>query len=165
MGMSEENLYSAPDADVDTPLADELAGRGARLVAVIIDGLLIMVVAIPLMFMLGLIDPAATGPALGTAITSTLLGMGAFLLINGYFLANSGQTVGKKIMSVRIVAVQDGKILPLGKVVGLRYLPVWIVGAIPLIGGLFGLINALFIFREDRRCIHDLIAGTHVVRA
>lgn len=163
--MSDDNLYSAPDADVETPQTDELAGRGARLVAVIIDALLITVVALPLMFVLGLIDAAATGPALGTTILSAVLGMAAFLLINSYFLANSGQTVGKKIMGVRIVAVRDGQILPLSKVVGLRYLPIWIVQAIPLVGGLFGLINALFIFRADRRCIHDLIAGTQVVRA
>ncbi|MDJ0918887.1 MAG: RDD family protein [Woeseiaceae bacterium] len=163
--MSDENLYSAPDADVDIPLDDEQAGRGARLIAVIIDGLLIVVVALPLMFMLGLIDTAATGPAPGTSIASMFLGIAAFILINGYFLASSGPTVGKKVMGIRIVAVQDGKILHLGKVVGLSFLPVWIVQSIPLIGALLGLINALFIFREDRRCIHDLIAGTHVVRA
>ena len=31
--------------------------------------------------------------------------------------------------------------------------------------GAFGLIDILFIMRQDRRCIHDLIAGTSVVRA
>jgi uncharacterized RDD family membrane protein YckC len=29
---------------------------------------------------------------------------------------------------------------------------------------LYGLVDALFIFREDKRCLHDLIAGTIVVR-
>ena len=34
---------------------------------------------------------------------------------------------------------------------------------IPVLGPLFSLVNVCFIFREDRRCIHDLIAGTQVV--
>lgn len=34
---------------------------------------------------------------------------------------------------------------------------------IPAIGQLFAVIDTLCIFWEDRRCIHDLIAGTKVV--
>lgn len=40
-----------------------------------------------------------------------------------------------------------------------------VISAIPLAGAAFGLVDILFIFRADRRCIHDLIAGTHVVTA
>jgi hypothetical protein len=29
---------------------------------------------------------------------------------------------------------------------------------------LFHLVDALYIFREDQRCLHDHIAGTRVVR-
>ena len=49
------------------------------------------------------------------------------------------------------------------KLLGLRYVLVMLVQAIPMIGQLLGLIDALFIFRGDRRCVHDLIAGTKVV--
>ena len=31
-------------------------------------------------------------------------------------------------------------------------------------GGLFSIVDICFIFRDDRRCIHDLIAGTQVVK-
>ena len=47
----------------------------------------------------------------------------------------------------------------------LRYLPVQLAGAIPLVGPIIGLVNILMIFRGDRRCGHDLIAGTRVVKA
>ncbi len=67
-------------------------------------------------------------------------------------------------MKTRIVSVRDGRLLSFGRLIGLRYLPVWLVSVIPVIQ-LFGMIDALFIFRRDRRCVHDLIAGTKVVRA
>ena len=49
------------------------------------------------------------------------------------------------------------------KLLGLRYVLVMLVMAIPIIGQLLGLADALFIFRSDRRCVHDLLAGTKVV--
>jgi len=36
-----------------------------------------------------------------------------------------------------------------------------LLGLIPL----YGLVDILFIFRSDRRCIHDMIAGTQIVEA
>jgi len=44
-----------------------------------------------------------------------------------------------------------------------RYIPIWIVGLIPGVGIALTILDALFIFRDDRRCIHDLIAGTKVI--
>jgi uncharacterized RDD family membrane protein YckC len=38
------------------------------------------------------------------------------------------------------------------------------VALIPVIGGFLPLVDVLFIFRHDRRCIHDLLAGTNVVK-
>jgi len=39
-----------------------------------------------------------------------------------------------------------------------------ILGAVPMIGNVFTIVNYCFIFRADRRCLHDLIAGTKVVK-
>jgi uncharacterized RDD family membrane protein YckC len=36
---------------------------------------------------------------------------------------------------------------------------------LPTVGPFAGLIDVLFIFLKDRRCLHDHIAGTVVVRA
>ena len=47
------------------------------------------------------------------------------------------------------------------------YSPNWVpkvMGAVPYLGMIFHLVDSLFIFREDRRCLHDRIAGTRVVR-
>jgi uncharacterized RDD family membrane protein YckC len=45
-----------------------------------------------------------------------------------------------------------------------RSLPITLFSLIPVIGGLLGLANIGFIFRKDRRCLHDIIAGTKVVQ-
>ena len=34
---------------------------------------------------------------------------------------------------------------------------------IPVIGSFLGLLDVLFIFRQDRRCLHDMVAGTEVI--
>ena len=42
----------------------------------------------------------------------------------------------------------------------------WVFGAlafIPSVGGLAFLADLLHVFRRDRRCLHDLVAGTTVV--
>jgi hypothetical protein len=35
---------------------------------------------------------------------------------------------------------------------------------IPGLGSVSGLVDPLFIFRADRRCIHDFVAGTKVIQ-
>jgi hypothetical protein len=35
---------------------------------------------------------------------------------------------------------------------------------VPILGAIFWITDSLFIFRADRRCLHDLMAGTKVVR-
>jgi hypothetical protein len=42
----------------------------------------------------------------------------------------------------------------------------WIIGLIgllPLVGWIVKTVDILFIFRNDRRCIHDMIANTMVI--
>ena len=119
------------------------------------------------MFATGIFNQLKQGQRMNIAQTVLFffLGLTIFLIIHGYLLSKYGQTVGKKIVGTRIVDKGTGKIIPLGKIFILRVLPISIISQIPLIGGLFGLADSLFIFRDDKRCIHDLIAGTIVVEA
>ena len=64
------------------------------------------------------------------------------------------------------VFLRLGEVPPFGKLIGLRYLPLMVVSVIPIpLIQIAGLIDALFIFRADRRCVHDLMAGTRVIVA
>ena len=164
--MSEENPYAAPEADVtvDEPL--NLASRGARLGGAFVDFLIAMAVIWPTMYFIGYFEKAMEGTVgLADEIAMNAMGFVTFLVVNGYLLATRGQTVGKLAAGTRIVSITDNKILPFHKIILLRYLPLWVVAYVPLIGPIIGLINPLFIFREDRRCLHDHIAGTRVINA
>jgi len=95
----------------------------------------------------------------------TLGGMTLFLLLNGYLLATAGQTIGKRLVGTRIVNVSDERIPKFLTLVGARYGSTWLIGLIPGVGNLYGFVDALFVFRNDRRCLHDWIAGTKVINA
>ena len=164
--MSDDNPYAAPEADVTVDTSGDLASRGARLGGAILDGLIAMAVIWPTMYLAGIFDAAVSGTmSTGQSLAIVVIGFGGFLVLNGYLLAKHGQTIGKKIVGTRIVSVENNQILPFGKLLLLRYVPVWVVSYIPVIGAIAGLVNPLFIFREDRRCVHDLIAGTRVINA
>lgn len=166
--MNEENRYAPPKADVQDADGESgnLASRGARLGGAIIDAIISGIVSFPIMYYTGFWQSAMTGEVnIGDQLMLAIFGIVVFLLLNGYLLAKRGQTIGKALVGTRIVSVEDEQILPLPKVFGLRYLPINIVAQVPYVGSILALINVLFIFRDDRRCVHDLIAGTKVINA
>ena len=67
--------------------------------------------------------------------------------------------MGKKALGIRIVKMNTGKNCGFVPNVLLRLIVNGLIGISPF----YGLVDILFIFRSDRRCIHDLIAGTQVV--
>ena len=165
-----DNPYAPPGArvaDVAVDVGQELASRLARLGGSLIDSLFAIVTIVPVMYFTGYFAEAfsAAGVSLGTQLAMVLVSLVLFMAVNGYLLATSGQTVGKRVAGTQIVSVADGQILPLGKLIGLRSLPISLISLIPVIGSIIPLIDVLLIFRADRRCGHDLIAGTKVVRA
>jgi uncharacterized RDD family membrane protein YckC len=164
----EVNPYQPPSAkliDESVTTEVELAGRGQRLGAAILDTFVGVAVAIPLMFALGTFGYIRRGQQLPWPlhVASAVLGFLGFVLLHGYYLKISGQTIGKRIVGIRIADL-DNSIPKFAKVLGLRYLPIQIATLIPVAGALYALVDALFIFFPDRRCLHDLIAGTKVVK-
>jgi uncharacterized RDD family membrane protein YckC len=163
------NPYQPPAAKLEDQVVPEdhaLAGRGQRLGAALLDTVFGLIIGIPLMLALGTWDYLRSGekPPYTLTLAGAALGFLGFLLIHGYFLKTSGQTIGKKLLGIRI-ADMDNNIPPFAKIIGLRYLPIQAAGVIPIVGIFYPLIDVLFIFSESRRCIHDLIAGTKVVKA
>ena len=80
-------------------------------------------------------------------------------------LARAGQTIGEEPAGHPRRAAATAATAGLARIFFARYLPVTLLGVVPFVGGLVSLVDALLIFRDDRRCLHDQIADTIVVRA
>ncbi|MCP4599146.1 MAG: zinc-ribbon domain-containing protein [Proteobacteria bacterium] len=145
---------------------EDLASRWARLGAALIDVIIMMAISVPVGVVVGVIDfsDMEASQSIGNQVLSSLISVALYLAINGYFLAKNGQTVGKLALSIKIVRTNREK-ASFGRLIGLRYVPVWIVTSIPLVGGLVGLLDILLVFREEKNCLHDDIADTRVVKA
>ena len=89
----------------------------------------------------------------------------ALLGIQIYLLTTRGQTIGKKMTRVKIVKYDDGSNPGFVHACLLRLIVPGFINGIPFVGAVFPIVDACFIFSEERRCIHDLIASTKVVNA
>lgn len=70
-----------------------------------------------------------------------------------------GQSIGKRMMDIKVVRLNGGEI-ELWRLILLRNLA---AAAISQLCALFGLIDALFIFGREQRCVHDYLADSRVV--
>jgi uncharacterized RDD family membrane protein YckC len=145
-----------------TAVTPTLAGRGARLGAALLDLLVFWVVLIPGFWIMSSSD-SDMGKGFGGAFL--VVGWLGLLVTQMVFLVKRGQSLGKMAVGIKIVRVADDSVPGFVKVVLLRMFVPSILAAIPYAGALIWLADVLFIFRDDRRCLHDLIAETKVVDA
>ena len=171
-----ENPYAPPQAEVrDAPAGPQtkgtLATRTLRLAGAIVDSVASAVFVVPILHW--------TADISGELPYGKLAAIGGFALftaMQGYLLATRGQTIGKWLVGTRIVRADNDEVPTLARTLCLRYgtlaigpvatLAVLVLnGVIPYVLIVVGSIDIALIFRRDRRCLHDLIAGTKVVAA
>lgn len=147
------------------PLAERLAGRGRRLVATLIDMVLVPALSVLLIMITGVVEHAEDFRDAMWVLYVFLLAVVSYLILNGYWLFTRRQTVGKRVMKVAIVATASGERAAFWKLIGIRalFFPLLFVVVIPALA-LLPIIDQVFVFRKNRRCVHDLAAGTSVVR-
>ena len=131
----------------DAPIATQrtLAGRGARLGAILIDACLF-----------------------GAAnLMPSLIGTGYFVLLAGvnlWGLLLYGQTIGKCLLKIAIVEEETN--LPPGylRVGVIRSGPQTVLSmTFPMAAVVYMVIDGLLIFSKTRRCLHDRLARTVVI--
>lgn len=165
-----DNPYATPSTLTQITSNDEngeLADLSTRFVGALIDGLIALPIVMPIAFGVGLIIGNVMGEGAATTIVANLLGgaigIGAFVVLHGYLLATRGQTIGKVVMKTKIVNEFGGQV-PFPELYVKRYLILQAISLIPFVGLLVGIVDALFIFRSNRKCLHDEIAGTKVIK-
>ena len=95
-----------------------------------------------------------------TILSSCLI----YFIVNGYLLRKHGQTVGKKIIGIKITDLK-GKTPSLTKSYLLRFLLPSLICSMPVLGIFLWFTDVLFVFGKNKRCIHDYIADTKVMFA
>ena len=112
---------------------------------------------------------ASIGGATGMMTFALSVGATALLLlVNCLMIGFTGQSIGKRMVGIRIVRT-DGA--PIGFVRGVlvRYIAFWVLvsllALIPIVGPLLPVIDLVPIFGGRRRCLHDRLAGSKVVWA
>ncbi|MFI9027379.1 RDD family protein [Streptomyces sp. NPDC053560] len=155
--------YGAPDPLAGMP---PLAGRGRRLVARIIDAIIIGVpVGLIMWFLVGGVDYTATSA--GDSGKQTLVSgvtMLAYLVYEGVMLTTRGQTVGKMAMKIRVAMLENGAI-PTPRAGWVRAAVYTLPEIIPCCGTIFWLLNVLWCTWDKpyQQCLHDKAARTVVV--
>lgn len=144
-----------------------VAGIPRRLLATAIDFVVVPLVSILLMLISGVMEGIGAYIGYQTWIRGIGLGVAGYLLVNAWLLLTRSQTLGKALLGLEI-ATPEGAPAPFWRSViralffPLLYLPPlyavfgWLV-LLPVIDLVSGL-------RKDRRCLHDLVAGTVVQR-
>jgi len=170
--MSNYNPY-APMLETQLPRMQQapLATLWKRFAGAMLDGLVafgaMLPGFIPLAISMAQQDPNSQAPDLDTmgivGIIWILVIVLVLAILQIYLLVTRSQTIGKYLVNTQIVEFETGVPAGFMKTFVLRSFVSGLIGAIPFVGFIYPLVDILFIFRADRRCIHDLIAGTNVV--
>ncbi|MGP3970262.1 RDD family protein [Streptomyces sp. 6N223] len=162
------NPYGGAEGAAD-PLAGmpPLAALGRRLLARLIDALLVGVPAALILWpLMGDWDFGNNGNGDGGAYLQQSIVLVVYFVYEGLMLSARGQTVGKMAMKIR-VAILDNGTVPHGGPGWFRAAVYALPQLVPCIGFLFWLLNVLYCTwdRPYRQCIHDKAAKTVVVSA
>ena len=142
-----------------------LGGLGRRLSARIIDTVLLAIVGVPL----SLVAYAGSSHdrTARTVVAEVALALVGFVYEGLMLTLSRGQTVGKKVMRIRVAVLANGAVSS-GSTGWIRSAVYWLPGIFSAlcIPALFSLLNILWCTwdRPYRQCLHDKAAKTVVVR-
>ncbi len=167
--MSDNNYGYNPIPEANAPVYANrpLASRGRRLGASLIDGFLPMAGLIPFLVMLLLTGSSYEAGSALTVIFALFSGLSVTgIAIYGIVLmVTRSQSIGKRILNIVVFDYDTDVRASAGKVFGMRSLVNGLICSVPYLGSLYALIDILFIFGEEKRCLHDRLANTRVVVA
>lgn len=164
---------------IDPSSTNQLASIGNRVLAVIIDSLLLMACYLPFLsginYDLSRISATAGDVEKMTQLAQTIpehlssLTSVMFLVLfimQLMLLIKRGQTIGKIVTGIRIVDNKTQKLASITNIILLRSLVTSVLYILPVIGPLFLIADfVVMIINKQRMSIHDKLAKTMVVKA
>jgi len=173
MRADQQNPYAPPSSE---PLPPPVGGSGRfllaspwiRLGSAIIDGIINLAIFHVTRVAFSMLGVSISWDGTGEGSREirygmALLGVLIFYAVHWHWLSVNGQTIGKKLVRIRI-ATMTGEKPSMTDLVIKRYGFISVLNFIPFVGAWIGLVDSLCIFRKNHRCLHDEIAGTQVVR-
>lgn len=154
--------WQVPEAEPGPAPGLAFAGYGERLVAYIVDAIIVTIVIVVVAFVGGLAVaggavtgsvPAAAGGVFLLVIAVLVVSLGYF----PFFWARGGATPGMKMFGLIVVRDRDGGPISGGQAI-LRLFGYWVSSVVFYLGYIWVFID------KRRRGWHDLIAGTVVVQ-
>jgi uncharacterized RDD family membrane protein YckC len=161
---ADSTAIAAPVVDMKTATQATIT---KRLVAGLIDGTLRACLLMPLLNYTGILEKLQKRPLGITWVDLFCMFMASqaiHLLLNAHLLSQHGQTIGKRFMRLRVVEA-TGHACTLSHLFFVRWMVPQVVMKVPFVGVGFLVADLAFIFRADRRCLHDHIASTVVIDA
>lgn len=172
------NPYASPKSSVEAIQIDELAlaSLWRRLFARLIDFSILFVISIHVTDWLlknwpvqvtnnHYIDGFFWSSNTSYIFLDLFVGIGVFAILNTYLLATRGQTIGKYLLKIRIVDHRSDEVSKLRFSLLLREGITMQLSLFGTMGMIIALIDVLFIFFPNRRCLHDYWSFTKVVSA
>jgi uncharacterized RDD family membrane protein YckC len=154
------NPYAPPQVDIgehalSSETLETLARPATRFKAKFVDQFLFVA-----SLGVGLFS-AAWDSGIATFVLVTVL-TGGLLIYQWHLIATTGRSLGKRWCHIKIVKMDGEQVDFVSGVVLRSWLP-GLLGLVPGLGSLFALLDAGFVLRVERRCLHDYVAGTKVI--
>ncbi len=158
--MEASSSIEQPSNDTTEPTITVI-GFGRRLMATLIDGILLAVFTFIVAFVIGFVGIFIQmfNPNEPLPLSQLIIVCGAVLSVIYYvgYWSKSGQTIGNTLLGIKVVS-KDGSSLSGGKAL-LRYVGYIASGIVASLGFLW------VAFDRRRQGWHDKITGTYVIRA
>lgn len=150
------------NADLESLLEPKQAPLVRRIAAFFIDQALLFAVVIGLTIAFGVDTGDASDTDRNSVLAISLMGIALAITYHTVAVARYGRTLGKRLMSLRVVSMPQG-----GQVswsyAALRALVPAAAVLLPVVGNVAGIaVYAWAIFDKRRRGLHDKLAGTMV---
>ena len=136
------------------------APKGKRLLALAIDLGMLMLVSIPV---INALLNGHTDRIMIYAMNSAPAWLG-IIGVNLFILDSSGQTIGKRLMKLKIIDHQGEK-PAFTRLLFIRHIPFLLLALIPYLGPVVLLIVVASTLSKDQASLADRLAGTRVVCA